>query len=663
MRKILILVVVLCFLFTNPSLCWWNNSWQYRKPITINNTANSNNLTDYQVLVRVDTAILISEGKMRSDCGDIRFVDSDDNTELSYWIESGCNTTNTTIWVKVPFIPANSSVDIFMYYGSQTVESASDAYEASAGFGSDFKGIFNSASIKQRYLEAMQKVADYIEEDYISHGSTGQIGTNTDDVRSQEICEFFAYMYVVTGQTKYKDMAINIANWAIDNLQTDSGAFLEEGASSYPRTAFFTWALGSTYKMLEEELDDATKTKWQNSMRNASDWLYDAGHPPESNQVMAEMLAHYYVYLCTNDTTYKTRAEEHRSIIETYWVQVEADKGYFKEQDGYDRHYSQLHICILIKYYKVSNDDYFNNYCQQIWNWLRDAIDFNTFWLDTSGNTRTTGSGWVTYARKLCGALELGYGIITDPEYDVREIARKAFLSVIEPEIAFHSILRNDLDWTCSDLMKSEMAIAHQYFVESPDLSFEWRCVGNIYMWSEGGWSNDNHFAWITNKGLRVKVGGGLDVLGLYSTQNFTDFVLRAKASVIETTNYGVAVTFGCVQDNTVAWTPNSMYHNEIGYDNQDHTLRKREEGAITILASSSFTFNLNEWVLLELRKTDSNLEGRANEQVLSATDTTFSSGYVGISGYTSTVDFDFVFVRKYTEPEPSVSIGAEETA
>jgi len=101
--------------------------WIYRRPITINNTQNSNTLTDYQVLVTLDTESLISAGKMRSDCGDIRFTDSDGGTLLSYWIESGCNTTNTKIWVKVPEIPASSTKTIYVYYGN------SDATTTSSG--------------------------------------------------------------------------------------------------------------------------------------------------------------------------------------------------------------------------------------------------------------------------------------------------------------------------------------------------------------------------------------------------------------------------------------------------------------------------------------------------------------------------------------------------
>jgi len=104
----------------------WLSGWAYRRPIRIDNTRNSNNLTNYQVLVTVDTASLISAGKMRSDCGDIRFTDIDGVTILPYWIESGVNTTTTKIWVKVPSIPASSVYTIYMYYGNPNALSASD---------------------------------------------------------------------------------------------------------------------------------------------------------------------------------------------------------------------------------------------------------------------------------------------------------------------------------------------------------------------------------------------------------------------------------------------------------------------------------------------------------------------------------------------------------
>jgi len=99
-------------------------NWNYRRSITISNLGSA--LTDYQISITLDTASLISAGKMRTDCGDIRFTDSDGRTLLNYWIESGCNSSNTKIWVKVPQIPANLTKTIYLYYGNPNATSQSN---------------------------------------------------------------------------------------------------------------------------------------------------------------------------------------------------------------------------------------------------------------------------------------------------------------------------------------------------------------------------------------------------------------------------------------------------------------------------------------------------------------------------------------------------------
>jgi len=123
-----------------PSPPGWLSGWSYRIPITIGNTQNPNTLTDYQVLVVLDTQSLISQGKMRSDCGDIRFTDSDGQILLSYWIEPGCNSPNTRIWVKVPNIPASSTKTIYIYYGNPSATSQSDGYSTFLAFNLLFDG-------------------------------------------------------------------------------------------------------------------------------------------------------------------------------------------------------------------------------------------------------------------------------------------------------------------------------------------------------------------------------------------------------------------------------------------------------------------------------------------------------------------------------------------
>jgi len=120
-----LMVILISFLNNVYSL----SGWLYYRPILINNTQNPNNLTNYPILVTLDTQSLISQGKMRSDCGDIRFTDSDGNTLLNYWIEPNtCNTNNTKIWVNVPSIPGGSTKTIYLFYENPSATSMSNGY-------------------------------------------------------------------------------------------------------------------------------------------------------------------------------------------------------------------------------------------------------------------------------------------------------------------------------------------------------------------------------------------------------------------------------------------------------------------------------------------------------------------------------------------------------
>jgi len=114
---------------------------------------------DFQAKITVNTTYFIEGGKMKSDCSDIRFTwlneTSGNEQEIPYWIESGCNSDNTIIWVKVPKIPANDNATIYMYYGNPDATSKSNA-TATFDFYDDFEGtsldtskwdIYNSPSI------------------------------------------------------------------------------------------------------------------------------------------------------------------------------------------------------------------------------------------------------------------------------------------------------------------------------------------------------------------------------------------------------------------------------------------------------------------------------------------------------------------------------------
>jgi hypothetical protein len=106
---------------TITAAAWYNTSWEHRKPITVSNDTGST-LSNEEVLVTIDTAALISEGKLQNDCDDLRFVDSDDSTALDYWIEGGCNTSTTEVWVQIPNLPSEGKT-IYMYYANNSATS------------------------------------------------------------------------------------------------------------------------------------------------------------------------------------------------------------------------------------------------------------------------------------------------------------------------------------------------------------------------------------------------------------------------------------------------------------------------------------------------------------------------------------------------------------
>ncbi len=117
-----VVVIVFGIYFTIGSedveASWFSDLWQYRKEITITNSSESP-VSDYQVKVLLDTATLIADGKLQSDCSDLRFTLKSGKV-LSHWIEEnnpGCNSTSTGIWVNVGTMP-KGDLGILVYYGN-----------------------------------------------------------------------------------------------------------------------------------------------------------------------------------------------------------------------------------------------------------------------------------------------------------------------------------------------------------------------------------------------------------------------------------------------------------------------------------------------------------------------------------------------------------------
>ena len=126
MRRVVPLLLVLAAVLSSAAAYvavaqGWLSGWQYRDTYAI---VSSLSLTNHQLRIVVDTVTLISQGRMRSDCGDIRVTDSDGVTLIPYYVVGDtCGTSSTEVWIRVPSIPAGAK-KIYLYYGNPSATRA-----------------------------------------------------------------------------------------------------------------------------------------------------------------------------------------------------------------------------------------------------------------------------------------------------------------------------------------------------------------------------------------------------------------------------------------------------------------------------------------------------------------------------------------------------------
>ncbi|HET6472391.1 MAG TPA: DUF2341 domain-containing protein [Pseudomonadales bacterium] len=103
---------------------WWNDQWEYRKPVLINTGANGANLSqavpDGVVLVRLHLGNFGYFNDTLPNGDDLRFVAADDVTPLPYHIETfdAANQIGL-VWVRVGAIqPQATTQSFYMYYGN-----------------------------------------------------------------------------------------------------------------------------------------------------------------------------------------------------------------------------------------------------------------------------------------------------------------------------------------------------------------------------------------------------------------------------------------------------------------------------------------------------------------------------------------------------------------
>lgn len=100
---------------------WTLYDWDYRNEVQI--TGILSDLTDYQVNITMDTATLISEGKMADGCTDVRAMHEE--MQLEIWVQD-CDSSETTIWTKMN-LTSGQEETIYVYYGNDNAQNTSNS--------------------------------------------------------------------------------------------------------------------------------------------------------------------------------------------------------------------------------------------------------------------------------------------------------------------------------------------------------------------------------------------------------------------------------------------------------------------------------------------------------------------------------------------------------
>src|SRR3990167_3179726 len=148
---------------------WFNDSWHFRKAITIDATkVSSGPHTDFPVLVNLTSDSSLA-ANAQADGDDILFTSSGGATQLKHEIEKyGSSTGALVAWVKIPSLPSSTDTVFFMYYGNGSATSQQDATNV---WDSNYKGVWH-----------LQQSGDSAGNDYLdstSNANHGQGGGGT----------------------------------------------------------------------------------------------------------------------------------------------------------------------------------------------------------------------------------------------------------------------------------------------------------------------------------------------------------------------------------------------------------------------------------------------------------------------------------------------------
>ncbi|MCL5775376.1 MAG: DUF2341 domain-containing protein, partial [Patescibacteria group bacterium] len=254
-----------------PNPVWWNTSWLNRRKIAFSNASSTANLLNFPVLVSL-TANNIDYAKTKASGADIRFVDADGVTPLSYEIEKWDASATSSLWVKVPQIDATSTTDfIWMYYNNS---SATNNSTTTGVWDDSFKGVW--------HLKETTGTTIYDSTQYVNTGTkvsaSEPAATSTSQIAGAQYFDG-SNDYVYTADSFVNPTNVTLGTWFKTTTTSGRKLFgLESnqtgtGSASYDRHLY----MGSNGRIYFGAYSGSIKTAMSTSVLNDGGWHYASG--------------------------------------------------------------------------------------------------------------------------------------------------------------------------------------------------------------------------------------------------------------------------------------------------------------------------------------------------------------------------------------------------
>ena len=144
MTRFLLILLGLMVVAAAPANAWWNKDWKYRKAVMVDTSPSGVNLSGAigrtVVLVRLHSGNFTFTDSAANGA-DLRIVDTDDKTPLSYHIEQFDPTTGiAAIWVSVPALTGGEKKQLWLYFGNANAPAGEDV---AGTFDTDYTAIYH----------------------------------------------------------------------------------------------------------------------------------------------------------------------------------------------------------------------------------------------------------------------------------------------------------------------------------------------------------------------------------------------------------------------------------------------------------------------------------------------------------------------------------------